>query len=533
MKKMYCYLLGLAGAMMSITSCQEEFTSDSFNEDTQAIRIETVKVRTETDTKVSLSGTAFSWVDGDQIAVWTGTGSTAGSFQTCSVSGGSISVNLEGGAVRRNYAIYPESAADASNYGQTTLNVKLPASYDHAAILGTNTPLPMVARNENGQGLTFYNVAGLLRVTVKAIPNDATGLVFEFPGKKVNGTFTVSKPGTEEPFINTDPPGSGEDKITVNFTAGTATEMTLNIPLPVGEYEDVYISPKGSGTKVAAVRHIKAGGYDVSRAHGKQLTATLVSFTVNASGDKVIFAPGNLQATYNGSSWKWKLADHQYDFVGNNVANTKVTGSSPWVSENGTVDLFGWSTENKDVNYYGINNDPTDDSYTGSFKDWGDLAIGSYTGGFWSTPEASTSGWDYVITKRSINNSRGANLRYDIAMIENTYKGVIIYPDKYTHPTGVNISESGYFTAAVATLDDWALMEEAGAVFLPAAGYRETDSDVVKVTNEDRYVNYWSKTGAGNNANNLLFRVSTTENYYTIEGRIRYKGLSVRLVHVL
>lgn len=50
------------------------------------------------------------------------------------------------------------------------------------------------------------------------------------------------------------------------------------------------------------------------------------AFTINASGDRVVFSKGNLQATYDGTSWSWGFAKNQWDFIGQAVANTSLIG---------------------------------------------------------------------------------------------------------------------------------------------------------------------------------------------------------------
>ena len=99
-----------------------------------------------------------------------------------------------------------------------------------------------------------------------------------------------------------------------------------------------------------------------------------------------------------------------------------------------------------------------------------------------------------------------ANARYCKAKV-NDQKGVVIFPDGYSHPAGPaqpvdinNASVSLYDAANSWSVDSWAAMEAAGCVFLPAAGYRSYDfgkgSDVVYyfvVGNGG----YWSCTAGG------------------------------------
>lgn len=532
----------LAGAaIMSFASCDnEKLESKPVQTEKQIVRTETVCVLTESDaTKVTLTS-SFSWVNGDQIAVWAGTNATTGSFQDCTVSSGNITVAYGAGEDRYNYAVYPASVKDASNYGQSVLNVILPATYTYAQVNGENTPLPMVAVNDkDNSNLTFYNVGGLLRITVKAIPADATGLVFQFPGKKVNGTFAVSDLGTTTPSIsNSLPADATEQQITVTFDAGTATEMTLNIPLPTGSYDAVNITPVGSTTKVGSYRTIKAGGYTATRAHGKQLAATLVSFSV-AADKKVIFSPGNLQATTTdlGANWTWGFAAHQWDYVGNATANNTIDGDGT-VSANGTVDLFGWvgasNTTWTGAAMYGISNS-TNTNSTDTYGNVADEALksdwGNTIGTGWYT--LSYTEWLYLFNTRasgSTVNGTG-DARYTNATINidgTSVKGMILFPNDVTIDNseasswGAVNSTSNWLTQC--TSAQWTILEAKGCVFLPAAGIRYTG-----INNVGQYGFYWSSSsyiGNAHYANCLTFNNGTLQNI----SMSRLYGYSVRLV---
>ena len=537
MKNAFTILVMLSGVLLALASCSEEIKPEDDNQ-TPVVRIEKIGVKTEALTKVSLDGTTFSWNDGDEIAVWTGRSDTGGYFQNCSVSSNSITVMLEEGASRRNYAVYPASAKDGFDYGQSTLNVKLPATYSFSEILDTKTPLPMIAANTAGNSLSFYNVAGLFRVTVKAIPDDATGLVFEFPGKKVNGTFSVQNPSSNTPTISTGAPASGENKITVTFPAKpmrTVSEYTFNIPLPTGNYGDVYITPIGSATKVAAVRHIKnvEGGYTAARARGVKLTATLVSFSVSST-KKVIFSPGNLWATGTTSSspsggWTWSFAPNQYDYIGNAVANTSITSntSKGTISADGTIDLFAWSTDSGD-NYYGIHRN-NGYSNSGTFRDWGTNVIASYPTNFWRTLSGGQGTspdyreWWYVFKVRTNANS----LKRWIQIGEtNGVKGYILMPDGWSGTIDSN-------NDGICPIDEWNVLQDQGAIFLPAAGTRRYDNgNIIDVNNRGYYQTSSSLIDGANYYVNILalnYSAADPNSNTTTRGN----GYSVRLVHDL
>jgi hypothetical protein len=61
-------------------------------------------------------------------------------------------------------------------------------------------------------------------------------------------------------------------------------------------------------------------------------------FTINASGDKVQFSQGNLQATYDGSAWSWAFAENQWDYIGGrtNSGSEPQTGNN-YINGNGTT----------------------------------------------------------------------------------------------------------------------------------------------------------------------------------------------------
>jgi hypothetical protein len=76
--------------------------------------------------------------------------------------------------------------------------------------------------------------------------------------------------------------------------------------------------------------------------------------------------------------------------------------------------------------------------------------------------------------------------------------------------------------------DDWALMEAAGAVFLPAAGVRLGVEFYYAGTDGD----YWSSTAAPTSDFGNAYRMSFVSNSLSIgkNKASRYYGLSVRLV---
>lgn len=253
---------------------------------------------------------------------------------------------------------------------------------------------------------------------------------------------------------------------------------------------------------------------------------------------KVFFARGNLQ--YKASTSTWQLAPNQYDIIGNRNNNISET-------YNGWIDLFGWATSGyhnpsdpNNVNYhpwshsselsgYGPSN--ASGELTGNLAnyDWGiynqiTTANGNSTGNMWRT--LTKDEWNYVFNERHASTVNGIpDARFAKAYVNDIF-GVILFPDDYTHPTGVEqptgINEEPNWNENNYNIAEFELMQAAGAVFLPATGKRY-GTDV----NELNIGHYWSVT-----YNNMTtaFELRFNQNSLLVTTRNRCDGLSVRLV---
>lgn len=271
-------------------------------------------------------------------------------------------------------------------------------------------------------------------------------------------------------------------------------------------------------------------------------------FSVSAS-DQVYFSRGNLQ--YQASTDTWKFAEHQYDYIGNDNENISATYS-------GWIDLFGWGTSgyhdsndpyntnyqpwsssmnmvNSTYNYYGYgpsaNMSSLDLTENSAEYDWGvhnAISNGGNTAGLWRT--MTDNEWLYLLYERSTSTVNGvANARYAKAEVADE-KGLILFPDTYTHPVnvvqpvGVNDDENTGWNGNSYSAADWALMEQAGCVFLPAAGYRRVNV----VERPGLFGSYMSVTHSGIDNFHSIDFVSSEIND-NVDGR--FYGISVRLVH--
>ena len=167
--------------------------------------------------------------------------------------------------------------------------------------------------------------------------------------------------------------------------------------------------------------------------------------------------------------------------------------------------------------------------------DWGVHNSINNATGQWRMLTCGDSGeWYYIFNTRSASTVNGvANARYAKAEVANV-QGVILFPDSYTHPSGVaqpvGINETGNagWNGNDYSVSDFALMQAAGAVFLPAAGYRNGNG-VDGMGSIGSYGNYWSASCSGSHS--AYFVVFLGANLIISDNVVyRYRGHSVRLV---
>lgn len=252
---------------------------------------------------------------------------------------------------------------------------------------------------------------------------------------------------------------------------------------------------------------------------------------------QVRFSAGNLQYTRyedpgtGEMAGKWRFAEHQYDMMQDNNANigNYYTG---W------IDLFGWGTSGWNSGG-GAAYEPY--AISGTFKpggsndadllgtyansDWGvynsaNIYYGSNPSGLTSWRTLTNDEWNYLLTGRS-----NAASKYGLATVGSA-KGLVLLPESWTLPSGCSFTAgtgSGYSTNTY-TLEQWDLMETAGAIFLPSAGKRLNKA--VSETPGAGY--YWSATHYdGNNAYAFKFTSSTAA---ANTSTLKMYGCAVRLV---
>lgn len=200
---------------------------------------------------------------------------------------------------------------------------------------------------------------------------------------------------------------------------------------------------------------------------------------------KVRFSKGNLQfssvgshQTIAGTSFgTFFFADNQYDYIGQD--NASVSDST----YTGRIDQLCWGSSGWHVQPNSEKDGDYDiESLTGleSYADWGvfnAISNGGNVPGRWRT--LTQQEWDYLVNLRTTSTVDSVS---DARYVEATVCGVaglILFPDLFIRPQAIepfsNINQNNFnisFDDNVYDAGEWALLERAGAIFLPAAGFR-------------------------------------------------------------
>ena len=262
-----------------------------------------------------------------------------------------------------------------------------------------------------------------------------------------------------------------------------------------------------------------------------------------SSTQQVYFSQGNLQ--YNASQGShqcadgsyqqgtWRFATNQWDCLGYDNAYIGQY-SSVW------IDLFGWGTSGWDCGntYYNpwdsnspnvstnsLYGPPGQYNLTGNYAnlDWGRynaISNGGNQAGLWRT--LTKEEWVYVFKTRNTT----SGIRYAKACVNNV-NGVIMLPDNWSsgyYSLNSTNMQGVSFNSNIISISQWNTLEQHGAVFLPASGYRHGTS----LYSVGGFSYYWSTSCSGNSgAYSVLFYGSGLD---TAVNMSRSYGNPVRLV---
>lgn len=379
------------------------------------------------------------------------------------------------------------------------------------------TSLPVIscaASNENYvDGNTTYSAKLLNKCALVKFSTNVNSVTIEVGGMKT--VATVSFAGTVTPGTS----GS------VSFTTDSSGEgWAILLPQDAVDHATVDADDYSGTCDVPAITNnmFYTTGVSVTMSSKDDLGISI------SSTQKVRFAPGNLQAVYasaNTSTCTWQFASTQYSCIGNATANNAVGNNL--VTTAGTVDLFGWVGANSSLAAYGVNNNGTASNYGNktneSLKsDWSVVANTASLGGHSDWITLTSSQWKYILSDRT-----DASQKYGHGVV-GTQNGLIILPDTFVLPEGLSFTSGNSAWTNSYTTAQWALMEENGAVFLPAAGNRNGTT----VGNAGSYGIYWSSTSHESDASSVYFVSFNSGDLNPQHYSYRFNGYSVRLARV-
>ena len=254
-------------------------------------------------------------------------------------------------------------------------------------------------------------------------------------------------------------------------------------------------------------------------------------FTINENGDQVWFSQGNLQYIGSASTPYWKFADNQWDYLGNSQTGSNLNvnrdlfgwGTSGY--NHGAVCYQPWSTSTNNYDYFAYGQSTYDLFNQTGQADWGYNSInnGGSTTNLWRTLRITE--WQYLFESRATT----SGIRYAKAIVNNV-NGIILLPDNWSVDiyslNETNTIGSSYNSNDIAE-SQWTILENAGAIFLPAAGNRGGTTSFNSVGSEGCY---WSSSHL--NYSNSAYDICFSDLNLRLDwGHSRWAGLSVRLVY--
>ena len=536
-------IMALLGGVLAVGSCQKENNTEGIPEGAVLLTAEGFGGM-EGD-KTSVSAESVVWENGDRVSL-------NGAGYTVTVSGNKAYVSGFSSPDDPFRGIYPAGLTTG------TQTVTVPSQYESHYTNGRQVlHLPMLAMADGGvDAIRFRHVTAAVRVLVKNSLNVdvvVTGVKVSSAGGQLCGTRGVtlgvgtlavaaqSEEGTiaeEDKLVSvalTDCPvlahgGSDIIEVQVPILPVAAGDMTITV------YAHMAGAAQGArnftfthtDSHVALDRNVMmTARINLSTNGGRTTEDTKGRFSVGENR-WVVFAQGNLQ--YNAGTNSFRFAHNQYDLIGD--GNSNIASDYP-----GWIDLMGWGTSGYEDSYPWLSTiiladyGPSTGSISGTEYDWGvhNPIENAGTSGTWRT--LTSSEWDYLLNSEwdYLLNSRRVEKRYakvSLSVGNNTVvNGLVLFPDDYDFEDNLVCNENslGYSSNAI-SLGLWQQMEAEGAVFLPAAGYRE--GTLIYQVDGTGY--YWSSSRIGGYARALRFDDGNME--YD-SSPATYYGNSIRLCY--
>ena len=459
MKKIIIAMAAIAAAF-TMASCNKELVEPE-NNPTQGNCIITASTESNL-TKTSLSGDDTNgyevvWSEGDSFVI-------GGNTFTLTAGEGTINGTFEGNAPADNkYTVYYPSTYDGETW---------PVSQTYTKDNITGSPMKAEVTITDGkasESIKFKNGGGILRLTVK-------------------GTAKVTSIKVSAAELSKAITLNCGDGVELDNTDGTV----FHIAMPAGSYSKTSIQFKTTSGSICT-KTLKSSTLDIKCS--EITTASFsTSFITTGSAEAlpgmfsvgknrhIQFSQGNLVCDISGETPKWGVYENQYGYAA--AYSSTLISLFTWGYDSDWSILASGTTNPTNKNLGGNN-------YLPKEKDWGSQ-IGD--GKTWRT--LTMEEWKYLFETRT-----NAKDKYGYATVGGVY-GLIILPDIFTDPLKnggsgafAPVATTGYDANVYTTGGNWEAMEAAGAVFLPAAGYR----DGISLSYVGDYGFYWSASYDTNN----------------------------------
>ena len=527
-------IMALFGGVLAVGSCQKENNTEGIPEG--AVLITTEGFGGMEGDKTSVSAESVVWENGDRVSL-------NGAEYTVTVSGNKAYVTGFNIPEVQFQGIYPAGLVAG------TQTVTVPSQYESHYSNGRQVlHLPMLAMaGARANAIRFRHATAAVRVLVKnSLDVDVvvTGVRVSSAEGQLCGTRgvtlgvgtlavaaqsgTIAEADKQVSVVLTDSPllahgGSDILEVQVPILPVVAGEMTITV--------NAHMAGAAPGARNFTFTHtashtalarnvMMTARINLSTDGGRTTEDTKGRFSVGENR-WVVFAQGNLQ--YNAGTSTFRFAPEQYDIIGD--GNSQIASNY-----SGWIDLMGWGTSGYGTSYpylsttnladYG----PATGDIATTHYDWGvhNAIEKAGAAGTWRT--LTSSEWYYLLNTRSVT-KRFAKVALTIG--STTVNGLVLFPDSYNFADGLvcNQTDLGYDgqeNSNILTLGQWQLMEAEGAVFLPAAGYRE-GAQTYQVYGAGYY---WSSSRNGEYARALRFDNDNME--YDSSPAVYY-GNSIRL----
>lgn len=244
--KTYKIHYALLFLLLFMASCVDDKMGGSQNE-TYSF---TAQIEQDNSTRTTVNArNQVLWTSGDEIGIYGDqqTKNALFALQTANGTSAQFSGELKSGE-QLEFAYYPYQQGAELN--GNSLTFELPDEYVYTG----NSNAPMIGLSDGKQSLSFKHLCGLMKVTVRDVPEESVRFVITSEGENpqpIAGTAVVDDVYAQDAILSIKESGDKAYTITYQLSGSvTNQEFTFFIPLPAGEYDKLTVSLRSAEDKV-------------------------------------------------------------------------------------------------------------------------------------------------------------------------------------------------------------------------------------------------------------------------------------------